>query len=440
MTKRYTPDPRNARLHPDRNRALIRQSLAEIGGGRSILIDGNDTIVAGNGVHAEALALGLTIREVIAQPNELIAVKRPDLVGDASIRAALLDNAASDTSTWDMEALRQLDAESPALLAGLDEVRADLEAALTATLHEPGGGGDEFDPTPDNAGETRCKTGDLWIIGGVHRLLIGDSTDPTAVARLMGGERAQGCFTSPPYAEQRKDHYTSVASDSYRAWFWPIQHTIRQSLQANGSFFLNIKEHSENFRRSVYVHDLVVHLVNTAGWVYLDEFCWERSGIPGDPHKMGKFKNQWEPVFWFAQTERPLFLPENVMKESNDAFVGTNEQYSASLKQYQGVKSMFGSRKLGNGFVYPGNRLPTGQGERDNPHPASLPTSLPSFFMQAFSEPSDLWLDLFLGSGTTLIAAHRTGRRCYGVEIEPRYGDIVLKRAEAEGLSVTLHP
>ena len=135
MTK-YTPDPQNARLHPERNKQLIRQSLEEVGGGRSILVGGEGHIIAGNGVYEQAQALGLTIREVEAQPDELIAVVRPDLVGEAAVRAAILDNATGDSSTWDVEALRQLEVEMPALLAGLDEVQAEFDAAMAA-MDEP---------------------------------------------------------------------------------------------------------------------------------------------------------------------------------------------------------------------------------------------------------------------------------------------------------------
>jgi hypothetical protein len=135
MTK-YTPDPQNARLHPERNKQLIRQSLEEVGAGRSILVGGDDTIIAGNGVYEQAQALGLTVREVIASPDELIAVKRPDLTGEAATRAAIFDNATGETSSWDVEALRQLQVAMPALLAGLDEVQAEFDAAMAAMDEE----------------------------------------------------------------------------------------------------------------------------------------------------------------------------------------------------------------------------------------------------------------------------------------------------------------
>ena len=167
---RYTPDPENAREHPERNKTLIRQSLEEIGAGRSILISGDNTIIAGNGVYEQAQKLGLTIREVEAGPDELIAVKRNDLTGERAIRAAILDNATGDSSTWDMEALRQLDAAYPDLLAGLDEVQAELSAALEAMLPEAGDAGSVEDIEPDEAGDVPDLVAPFPWFGGKARV------------------------------------------------------------------------------------------------------------------------------------------------------------------------------------------------------------------------------------------------------------------------------
>ena len=105
-TKRTTTDvlkhdPQNFRLHTPRNKDLIRQSLEEIGGGRSILVDGENIVRAGNGVLEQAELLGMKVRVVDAAPDELIAVRRPDLVGDKARRAALYDNRPGQTSEWD---------------------------------------------------------------------------------------------------------------------------------------------------------------------------------------------------------------------------------------------------------------------------------------------------------------------------------------------------
>ena len=112
-------DPENLRLHPDRNKELIRASLEDVGPFRSIAIDGEGIVRAGNGVYEQAQALGLRMRIVDAEPDELIAVRRSDLVGDAAVRAAAYDNRAGETSTWDLEALDALAVTSPELLDGM---------------------------------------------------------------------------------------------------------------------------------------------------------------------------------------------------------------------------------------------------------------------------------------------------------------------------------
>lgn len=112
-------DPQNFRLHTPRNKDLIRQSLEEIGGGRSILVDGDNIIRAGNGVYEQAEVLGMKIRVIDANPDELIAVRRPDLKGDKARRAALYDNQASNTSEWDYEKLSDTLEQEQALLDGI---------------------------------------------------------------------------------------------------------------------------------------------------------------------------------------------------------------------------------------------------------------------------------------------------------------------------------
>lgn len=131
-------DPRNARKHSQRNKAVIRQSLHEVGPFRSIAVDGDDIVRAGNGVFEQAQEMGLKIRVVDAAPDELIAVRRPDLKGDAAERAALFDNRAGDTSDWDADVLGLLVDEAPAVIEGvfddgeLEAMLADAERIKTA--------------------------------------------------------------------------------------------------------------------------------------------------------------------------------------------------------------------------------------------------------------------------------------------------------------------
>lgn len=121
------PDPRNARKHPDQNKAAIRQSLEEVGPFRSIAIDGEDVIRAGNGVYEQAQALGLKVRVVEAAPDELIAVRRADLVGEKAVRAAILDNYTGESSEWNAEVLSWLRENQPGTVKGLWSAEEWLE-------------------------------------------------------------------------------------------------------------------------------------------------------------------------------------------------------------------------------------------------------------------------------------------------------------------------
>lgn len=122
-------DPQNARRHTDRNLEVIRELLTEIGPFRSIAIDGDDIIRAGNGVYEEAKALGLKIRIVEAAPDELIAVKRTDLTGAKAERAALFDNRAAELSEWDADILDLLAEQSPDVVAGIFDT-GELQAII----------------------------------------------------------------------------------------------------------------------------------------------------------------------------------------------------------------------------------------------------------------------------------------------------------------------
>jgi hypothetical protein len=102
-------DPQNARLHPDRNKQLIRESLEQVGAFRSIAIDGDNIVRAGNGVWEAAQELGLKLRVIDAGADEIIGVRRPDLTGDKATLAAVYDNRTGETSVWNLETLEEID-------------------------------------------------------------------------------------------------------------------------------------------------------------------------------------------------------------------------------------------------------------------------------------------------------------------------------------------
>jgi site-specific DNA-methyltransferase (adenine-specific) len=220
----------------------------------------------------------------------------------------------------------------------------------------------------------------------------------------------QGCLTAPPSAESRAPDYGGVPAGQYVVWFMEIAARLWEVLGDDGSFLLNLKEHSEGIRREVYVHALVVALAQ-AGWVYLDEFCWERPGIPGDAVARGKLKDMWKPVFWFAKQVRPAYHPERVRHRSDKAILETGK---------------------GEGWAYPGNRLPILGAAESLGHPAAWPIELPRFFLEVYSDPGEWWVDPFGGSGTTMIACAEMDRKCWMMERSPQYTAITLQRYKDE--------
>lgn len=369
----------------------------------------------------------------------LLAQHGPDYVVDVRVASRALNEKEREKLTvylhhsaagsWDFTELATWDhADLAAWGFDVDLLPVDEKAGAEGS----GAGSDEDNPD-ELAQKWGATSGQIWQIGP-HYLICGDCREPATWQRLfraakLGG--AQGVVTSPPYAEQRKKQYGGTHADQYVDWWEALQDLVKGHLADDGSFFVNLKEHSEDGRRSLYVKDLTIAMVRRWGWAFIDEFCWERNGIPGDPNSAGKFKNQWEPIFWFAHKPRPKFRPENVMHESDDVILDQNYKPGLETSQGKGGEALLGKRNVGKGLAYPGNRLKFGNAVATG-HEAAYPVALPEFFIKAFSDEGDAWIDPFLGSGTTILAAHNTRRIGLGIEQQPRYLGIILQRLSVE--------
>lgn len=182
-------DKRNYRKHSDKNKELINKSLKECGAGRSIVIDKENNIIAGNGIFEQAQKLGLKTKIIETDGSELVVVKRTDLATDDDKRKqlAVMDNSSSDSSEFDFELL-SADFDNEILSEwGIDIEVPQLEEETEIVEDE----------VPEDV-ETRCKLGDIWQLGE-HRLMCGDSTNYNNVAELMDGELADLLITDPPY-------------------------------------------------------------------------------------------------------------------------------------------------------------------------------------------------------------------------------------------------
>ena len=207
---------------------------------------------------------------------------------------------------------------------------------------------------------------------------------------------------------------------------------MHEHLADDGSWFVNIKASSEGLDTSLYVMDLVCSHVRQWEWRYATEFCWERLGVPKSV--TSRFKNQFEPVYQFVLGKWKMRPGEVRYKTSNARKPrGPGVGDTGWGDGVQGTSSdIFGGAGVVDGLAYPGNRLPPFTPSVGVGHSAVFPIGLPRFFFLAYSDEGDIVFDPFMGSGTTMLAAHRTNRVARGCEISPAYCDVIATRWCAE--------
>jgi DNA modification methylase len=432
---RLVPYERNARKHSASQVAQIAASIVEFGFNAPILVDSNAGIIAGHGRLMAARKLGLAQVPVIVLDHLSETQKRAYIIAD---------NKLTELGGWDAEALsvelKDLqEAEFDLDLLGFSD--REIEALVGGATLEPTVGDDDEDEVPEAPAEPVTRPGDVWVIGR-HRLLCGDCRDAATVARLLDATKAHMVITSPPYATQREydpaSGFKPVAPEEYIEWYRAVADNIQTILAADGSYFLNIKEHAADGERHLYVKDLVIAHKRKWGWRFVDEFCWRKTdnGVPGGWGN--RFKNAWEPVFHFCRQPEIKFRPKAVGHVSEDCF-----DYSPNNPKSTSGSGLLGTGARGSaaaqsgaddedgrftGIARPSNVVEVKSESGQGSHSAPFPRALVEFFLKAFSDSDDIVFDPFLGSGTTMAAAHSLGRVGFGIEISPAYCDVILRR------------
>lgn len=247
-------------------------------------------------------------------------------------------------------------------------------------------------------------------------------------------------FTSPPYADRRKNTYGGEKADKYVKWFLPFVGEFKRILKPSGSFFLNIKPHTENGERSLYVFKLVISIVEELNLKLIDELCWTKNAFPGG--YKGKFKNAFEPVYHFAKNKASDII-------FNPVACGTPMKAESIARTYrkQCGKPSNGSGMTGMNttnirhlkLARPSNVVNvnnvSNQFSDKQKHPATFPVGLVEFFVKSFSDEKCTVLDPFMGSGTTGIACNNLNRDFIGIELDENYFNIAKKRC---GITNTL--
>ncbi len=241
--------------------------------------------------------------------------------------------------------------------------------------------------------------------------------------------------TSPPYADQRKHVYGGVPPDEYVEWFLPISAELKRVLKPTGSFILNIKERVVNGERHTYVIELILKM-REQGWLWTEEYIWHKKNTyPGKwPNR---FRDAWERCLHFTKQRHFKMFQEAVMVPMGDWRHARLRKLSENdlRRDVSRVGSGFGKRVanwIGRELAYPTNVLHMATECYNRNHAATFPVDLPAWFIKLFTEPGDLVLDPFIGSGTTAVACVRLGRKYIGFEWNPEYVQVARQRLAKE--------
>jgi DNA modification methylase len=395
-------DPANPRRHSKKQIRQIGHSIKRFGFNVPVLVDRDGKVIAGHGRVLAAGELGMA---------ELPTV-RLDHLSTAQARAFMIaDNRLTEISTWDdrllAEQLRDLS------LLGLDfniEVTGfeigeiDLRIASLDDLREPDD--DPADVVPEIP-ETApvSKLGDLWLLGR-HRVLCGNALDVDAFTALIGEERAAAVFTDPPYNVPIDGHAGGLGAIHHRPFPMASGEMDRTEFtgflgQACRNLAACSADGSIHFVCMDWRH--IEELLAATGEVYgeLKNLCiWVKdNGGMGSLYRSGH-----ELVFVFKHGQG---------SHRNNVQLGRFGRNRTNVWHYPGANSLSRRGEEGNLLAL---------------HPTVKPVAMVADAILDCTSRNDIVLDAFLGSGTTVIAAERTGRRCYGLELDPAYVDVVIRR------------
>ena len=384
--KDIKPNPNNPRVLRDDKFQKLKKSIQEFPkmlSLRPIVIDENNVVLGGN-MRLRALQdLGFT------DIDDSCVKYANDLTEEEKKRFIIADNVAFGEWDWDTLAndwdVVDLDAW------GLDIPNFDNE------VEELEASEDDYD-VPEGGIETDIVIGDLFEIGE-HRLLCGDSTDSDAVARLMNGEKADLSFTSPPYNAGKSEALSGNT------------HTIDNKYN----------EYNDNQSQSDYL-DLLVGFTNNA-LLNSEYLICNIQSLAGNKialiEYLNIFKNNFIDVAIWDKGHGAPAMAENVMTSSWEYmfFISSKERATRAIPN-AGFRGTVPN-------IYRGK--PNRNNEFSNVHAATFPIDLPEWVFQ-FTKQGNIILDQFLGTGTTMVAAHQLKRRCYGMELDSKYCQVIIDR------------
>jgi DNA modification methylase len=392
------PYPRNARTHSKKQIRQIADSISEFGWTNPILIDDQDGVIAGHGRIEAAKLLGLSEVPVIRLIDMTETQKRAYVIADNK----LAENAGWDRALLAMEiqGLIEIDPLFDIEMTGF--VMGEIDVLIGEQAVAADRAAADRQPEIDPSQPVITRPGDLWVLGR-HRLLCADATKPESFTSLMQGEKAQLVFTDPPYNVRIDGHVCGLGSVKHAEFAMASGEMSEAEFSAFlGAVLGNLAAASVNGSIHFVCMDWrhMLELLSAGRQVYdeLKNICvWNKTN-----GGMGSlYRSKHEMVAVFKNGDAPHI---------NNVELGKHGRYRTNVWDYEGVNT-FGK-------------------ERDAlaMHPTVKPVQLVEDAILDCSDRGDSVLDAFCGSGSTLIAAERAGRRGFGLELEPKYVDATLRR------------
>lgn len=395
------PRAANPRTHSKKQVAQIANAIRRFGFTNPVLVDDANGIIAGHGRVEAAKTVGL----------DQVPTVRLSAMSEAEVRAYVIaDNRLAENAGWDrtllgleLQYLTDLEIDFDVTVTGFDLPEIDLligELSVSADSDDPADA--VFEVT---AGPAISRPGDIWQIGS-HRLICGDSTQLEIYQQLLGTARAQMVFTDPPYNVPIAGHVGGLGAIQHREFAMASGEMSQAEFTA---FLQSVFGHLATFSVDGAIHFQCMdwrHIpeilaAGTAAYADLKNICvWAKNN-----GGMGSlYRSQHEFVFVFKSGTAPHI---------NNIELGKHGRYRTNVWNYAGVNSF-------------------GEDRGDlSLHPTVKPVAMVADAIRDCSHRRGIVLDAFLGSGTTLIAAEKTGRRGYGIEIDPAYCDVAIRRLRA---------
>lgn len=392
------PHPRNARTHSERQIGQIATSIRSFGFNSPILVDDGGQILAGHGRVMAAIKLGLDKVPCVALRHLSSAQRRAFMLADNQI--ATQSGWNEEILALELEELSIVDEPFEITDTGFEMPKIDV---LIEERHKPPVEDDPADgPVNENEVEKVARLGDLWLLGR-HRLFVGNALERESYQALLGREQAQMVFVDPPFNVRIQGHVSGLGKAQHAEF-------VMASGEMSDAEF-------ESFLRTAYTRLVEASVPGSMHFVCMDWRGLQRLLAAGDVYTELKNICCWVKAqggmgsLYRSQHELIAVFKSGTAPHINNVALGKH------------------GRNRSNVWSMPGmNSFQKGRADKLAMHPTVKPVALVADAILDCSTRGGLILDVFAGSGTTLIAAERTGRIGAAMELDPHYADVILRR------------